>query len=141
MNTLKNKWASLKAATVESAAETKKSVKGFNALVTGGACALAAIAVVPSVFAIGDIATSFSTVFSEIYSALMIVTTIVAVVLIAICLLLRMLSKNPKTADEATAWIKRIIIAWFCMMLLSVFLKYATSIIGTAGADTATPWD
>ena len=141
MNTLKNKWVSLKAATVENAAETKKSVKGFNALVAGSACALAAMAAVPSAFALSGIVSSFSSTFVEIYSAVITISTIVAVVLIAICLLLRMLSKNPKTADEATSWIKRIVIAWFCLMLLSVFLKYATSVVSTAGADTSSPWD
>jgi len=144
MNTLKNKFEAMKSATVERATSTKGSVKGFYAASTCGALAVIGAAAAPAVFASGDglntIVEKFSEVFSEIYGAVIAVATIVATVLIAICLLLRMISKNPKTAEESTTWIKRIIITWFCLMLLSLFVKFGLDIISGSGANTATPW-
>ena len=142
MNTLKSKFEAMKSATVERATSTKSSVKGFYAASTCGAIALVGSVIVPTVFATGlkTIVDKFSSVFSEIYGAVIAVATIVATVLIAICLLLRMISKNPKTAEESTTWIKRIIVTWFCLMLLSLFVKFGLDIISGSGANTKTPW-
>lgn len=143
MNTLKNKFEAMKSAIVERATSTKSSVKGFYAASTCGALAVIGAAAAPAVFASGlnTIVEKFSEVFSEIYGAVIAVATIVATVLIAICLLLRMISKNPKTAEESTTWIKRIIITWFCLMLLSLFVKFGLDIISGSGANTQTPWE
>lgn len=143
MNTLKNKFEAMKSATVERATSTKSSVKGFYAASTCGALAVVGAAAAPAVLAssgLDTIVSKFSSVFSEIYGAVIAVATIVATVLIAICLLLRMISKNPKTAEESTTWIKRIIVTWFCLMLLSLFVKFGLDIISGSGANTETPW-
>ena len=142
---LKQKFEAMKVATVERATETQKSAKGFYAVAAGGTLAMVGAAVAPAVMAkeksgLTSITSSFQTVFEDIYGAIIGIATVVAVVLIAICLLLRMISKNPRTAEESTTWIKRIIVTWFCLMLLSLFVKFGLDIVTNSNADTASPW-
>jgi putative copper export protein len=134
---MKNLWTKLNKSDVE-----KTSSKGIKAYYAVLAAALVLVGTMfTQVSALSNIAETFRNTFSEIYSVLMSVVTIIAVVLVAICLLLRMVSKNPRTAEEATSWIKRIIITWLCLMLLSLFLQYGLSIVDNSGADTVDPWN
>lgn len=76
----------------------------------------------------------------SIYKGLLAIVTILAVVICAWCFCVKMFSKNPRSIDEATQWIKRVCIAWLCFMLLSVFVAIGVDIVGGAGASTTNPW-
>lgn len=54
----------------------------------------------------------FSTIMKDFYGQLIAISTIVAVTMAAIALIVRMVSRNQRAVDEATAWLKRIVITW-----------------------------
>lgn len=83
---------------------------------------------------------AINTLMADVYAAIMVIGTVLAITMISICLIIRMLSKNPRAADEATAWIKRIAISWLLLMLLSVFLEYGLQIVHNSGAKTEDIW-
>ena len=132
---MKKLWTKLSAKT------DKAPSKGVKAYYAAVAAVLVGLGTISQVSALNNIAKTFKNTFSEIYSAVMIVASVIAVSLIAVCLLLRMLSKNPRTAEEATSWIKRIAITWLCLMLLNLFFKYGLTIVSGSGANTSTPWE
>ena len=58
----------------------------------------------------------FSAIMRDVYGQLAGISTIVAVTAAAVALLVRMISRNQRAVDEATSWIKRIVVAelaWF----------------------------
>ena len=54
----------------------------------------------------------FSTIMRDIYGQLVGISTIVAVTVAAIALLVRMVSRNQRAVDEATSWLKRVVVTW-----------------------------
>ena len=52
----------------------------------------------------------FSTIMKDVYGQIVAISTIVAVTVAAIALVVRMVSRNQRAVDEATAWLKRIVI-------------------------------
>ena len=62
-----------------------------------------------AVFA-ADMWDRFSMIMKDIYGELVAISTIVAVTVAAIALLVRMISRNQRAVDEATSWLKRIVI-------------------------------
>lgn len=52
----------------------------------------------------------FSTIMRDIYGQLVGISTIVAVTVAAIALLVRMVSRNQRAVDEATSWLKRVVV-------------------------------
>ncbi len=54
----------------------------------------------------------FSTIMRDIYGQLVGISTIVAVTVAAIALLVRMISRNQRAVDEATSWLKRVVVTW-----------------------------
>lgn len=129
---MKNMWTKLSGRTA-----------AIVATVSAGATALA-LTVQNQVYAnagISSISNAFTDAFKAIYSEIITVSTILACVFIAICLLMRMVSKNPRAVEEATSWIKRIVITWLCLMLLSLFVNYGLDIVKESGANTSDPWN
>lgn len=57
----------------------------------------------------------FSAIMKDIYGELVEISTIVAVTAAAIALLVRMISRNQRAVDEATSWLKRIVITWIIL--------------------------
>lgn len=139
---MKNLWTKLSAKTNAKSVEktSSKGVKAYYAGVSAAAMALV-VTMTTQVSAISDIADSVKSLFSDIYGAVITVATVIAIALISVCLVLRMISKNPRTAEEATSWIKRIAITWLCLMLLSLFLNYGLEIVTNTGANTENPWE
>lgn len=139
MKNLKSMWATTKAASVEKAAETNKGAKALYATAAAGSTAVATLASVPMVFAgaAGQAVETFTNtigdIFREIGGAVIGISSAVAVALTVVCLLIRMLSKNPKAAEEATSWMKRIVITWFCIMIINLLF--------TIGQDLANDVD
>lgn len=71
----------------------------------------------------------FSVIMKDFYGKLIGISTIVAVTMAAIALIIRMVSKNQKTVDEATAWIKRIIITWVLINSIGLIVAYIQPLI------------
>jgi len=64
------------------------------------------------------------------------ISSIIAALFLTIAFLMKMLSKNQRTVDEANTWIKRIAIAWACINAVGFILTFIQEIIGP---DVALP--
>ena len=76
-----------------------------------------------AVFA-ADMWDRFSMIMKDIYGELVAISTIVAVTVAAIALLVRMISRNERAVDEATSWLKRIVITWIVLNSLGFIVAY-----------------
>ena len=76
------------------------------------------------VFAATDIWSKFSEVMKDIYGKLLGVSTIIAVTAAAVALLVRMISRNQRAVDEATSWLKRIVVTWLILNTLGFIIAY-----------------
>lgn len=57
----------------------------------------------------------FSSIMQDIYGQVVAISTIVAVTVAAIALIVRMVSRNQRAVDEATSWLKRIVVTWIVL--------------------------
>lgn len=71
----------------------------------------------------------FSAIMKDIYGELVAISTIVAVTVAAIALLVRMISRNQRAVDEATSWLKRIVITWIVLNSLGFIVAYLQPLI------------
>ena len=71
-----------------------------------------------------DIWSRFSTIMKDVYGELVGISTIVAVTAAAVALLIRMISRNQRAVDEATSWLKRIIVTWLVLNTLGFAVAY-----------------
>lgn len=76
-----------------------------------------------------DIWTRFSTIMKDMYGELVGISTIVAVTAAAVALLIRMISRNQRAVDEATSWLKRIIVTWLVLNTLGFAVAYLQPLI------------
>ena len=97
-----------------------------------------------TVFA-ADMWDRFSMIMKDIYGELVAISTIVAVTVAAIALLVRMISRNQRAVDEATSWLKRIVITWIILNSLGFIVAYLQPLIaggnyspGGSGGGTTT---
>ena len=91
--------------------------------------ALAAALILSLQPAYADIWTTFSTVMKDIYGKLLGVSTIIAVTAATVALLVRMISRNQRAVDEATTWLKRIVITWLILNTLGFTIAYLQPLI------------
>ena len=68
-------------------------------------------------------------IMKDIYGELVAISTIVAVTVAAIVLLVRMISRNQRAVDEATSWLKRIVITWIVLNSLGFIVAYLQPLI------------
>lgn len=68
-------------------------------------------------------------IMKDIYEELVAISTIVAVTVAAIALLVRMISRNKRAVDEATSWLKRIVITWIVLNSLGFIVAYLQPLI------------
>ena len=88
------------------------------------------------VFAAGDtIWSRFSTIMKDIYGEIIGISTIVGVTVAAIALIIRMVSRNQRAVDEATNWLKRIVVTWIVLNSLGFIVAYLQPLI-SGGAYT-----
>lgn len=123
----------------------KSSKKTKIAIAALSVCALALAVVLSTQFmaidaTIQSLMNSIKTGLQSIYTGFLGIVTVLAVVIVAWCFIVKMYSKNPRSIDEATQWMKRVCIAWLCFMLISVFIKIGLDLVTTSGANTAAPW-
>lgn len=71
----------------------------------------------------------FSTIMKDVYGEVVAISTIVAVTVAAIALVVRMVSRNQRAVDEATSWLKRIIITWIVLNSLGFVVAYLQPLI------------
>lgn len=76
-----------------------------------------------------DIWTRFSTIMKDVYGELVGISTIVAVTAASVALLIRMISRNQRAVDEATSWLKRIIVTWLVLNTLGFAVAYLQPLI------------
>ena len=92
----------------------------------GAACALI-IAVQPVMAE--TIWDRFSAIMQDIYGQLVAISTIVPVTVAAIALIVRMISRNQRAVDEATSWLKRIVVTWIVLNTLGFIVAYLQPLI------------
>jgi len=73
--------------------------------------------------------TRFSTIMKDVYGQLVGISTIVGVTAAAVALLIRMISRNQRAVDEASSWLKRIIITWVVLNTLGFAVAYLNPLI------------
>ncbi len=93
------------------------------------AVAAAMIASVAPVLAADSIWTRFSSIMKDVYGQIVGISTIVAVTVAAIALVVRMVSRNQRAVDEATSWLKRIVITWLVLNSLGFVVAYLQPLI------------
>lgn len=71
----------------------------------------------------------FSAIMQDIYGQLVAISTIVAVTVAAIALIVRMFSRNQRAVDEATSWLKRIVVTWIVLNTLGFIVAYLQPLI------------
>lgn len=71
----------------------------------------------------------FSTIMKDVYGKLVGISTIVAVTAAAVALLVRMISRNQRAVDEATSWLKRIVVTWIILNSLGFIVAYLQPLI------------
>ena len=76
-----------------------------------------------------DIFDRFSTIMRDVYGKLAGISTIVAVTAAAVALLVRMISRNQRAVDEASSWLKRIIVTWVILNTLGFAVAYLQPLI------------
>lgn len=65
----------------------------------------------------------------DVYGEIVGISTIVAVTAAAIALLVRMISRNQRAVDEATSWLKRIVVTWIVLNSLGFVVAYLQPLI------------
>ena len=76
-----------------------------------------------------DIWSTFSSIMKDIYGKLVGVSTIIAVTAAAVALIIRMISRNQRATDEATSWLKRIVVTWIVLNTLGFAVAYLQPLI------------
>ena len=71
----------------------------------------------------------FSTILKDVYGQVVAISTIVAVTVASIALLIRMISRNQRAVDEATNWLKRIVVTWIILNSLGFVVAYLQPLI------------
>lgn len=71
----------------------------------------------------------FSTIMQDVYGEIVAISTIVAVTVAAVALIVRMVSRNQRAVDEATSWLKRIVITWIVLNSLGFVVTYLQPLI------------
>ena len=87
------------------------------------------LSVSPVLAATDTIWSRFSTILKDIYGEVVAISTIVAVTVGAIALLIRMISRNNRAVEEATNWLKRIVVTWIILNSLGFIVAYLQPLI------------
>ena len=71
----------------------------------------------------------FSSIMQDIYGQVVAISPIVAAPVAAIALIVRMVSRNQRAVDEATSWLKRIVVTWIVLNTLGFIVAYLQPLI------------
>lgn len=89
-------------------------------------------------FASGDIWGKVQDVTQEIYLKVLGISTGVLVMVVAIALIMRMVSKNPRSIEIWTGWAKTAAFSWAILNGLGFILGYARDLLG--GGEVSGIW-
>jgi len=81
------------------------------------------------VYAADNFWDAFSAIMKDIYGKLLGISTIVAVTAATVALLIRMISRNQRAVDEASSWLKRILVTWIILNTLGFIISYLQPLI------------
>ena len=116
---------------VKKIAEGKEKLKSLYRSVSG--MSAVALLTIQPVFAAAPgtstIWNRFSTILKDIYGQIVAISTIVAVTVASIALLIRMVSRNQRATEEATSWLKRIVVTWIILNSLGFVVAYLQPLI------------
>ena len=116
---------------VKKIAEGKEGLKNLYWSVAG--MSAVALLTIQPVFVIGTSTSTiwnrFSTILKDVYGQVVAISTIVAVTVAAIALLIRMVSRNNRAVEEATSWLKRIVVTWIILNSLGFVVAYLQPLI------------
>lgn len=104
-----------------------KIVRSAYWSLVGSASAL--LCTVQPILAASTIWDRFSAIMQDIYGQIVAISTLVAVTVAAIALVVRMVSRNQRAVDEATSWLKRIVITWIILNSLGFIVAYLQPLI------------
>ena len=71
----------------------------------------------------------FSKIMKDVYGEVVGISTIVGVTAAAIALIVRMVSRNQRAVDEATSWLKRIVVTWIILNSLGFIVAYLQPLV------------
>lgn len=112
-------------------AKTKLSKVGYSAIATAGTIAV----MTPMVAAADDLANKINGAVDTIKGVVIAIFLPIALVAFIVAGIIRMVSKNPRTAEEATEWMKRILITSAIVGGATILLNFASGLIGGTGLD------
>lgn len=95
------------------------------------------LCVTPVAAADNTIWTQVSAAVKDVYGQILGISTLVAVTAAAVALIVRMVSRNQRAVDEATSWLKRIVITWIILNSLGFVIAYLQGFM-TGGQYTVT---
>lgn len=76
-----------------------------------------------------DIWDKLKSMMLDVYDQILSISTITAIVVAAIALIIRMVSRNQRAVDEATQWIKRVVITWIILNSLGFIVTYISPLV------------
>lgn len=82
------------------------------------------LSVTPVLAADNTIWNQISVAVKDVYGQILGISTLIAVTAAAIALIVRMVSRNQRAVDEATSWLKRIVITWIILNTLGFIIAY-----------------
>lgn len=102
--------------------------------VTGAVTGIIA-SVVPAFAATANVWDKLSTMLMDVYGKILGISTVAAVTVAAVALIIRMVSRNQRAVDEATQWLKRVVITWLILNSLGFIVTYIKPLV--AGGNYA----
>ena len=105
----------------------QRVTQGYWAIVSATGALI--LSLKPVLAAEGDIWSKFSTIMKDVYGELVGISTIVGVTAASVALLIRMISRNQRAVDEATNWLKRIVVTWIILNSLGFVVAYLQPLI------------
>lgn len=84
----------------------------------------------------GDIFEKANSLMKTVYRSIAGISSVTAGCVAAVCLYLMFFSKNQRTVDESVQWLKRIIICWLAIMLMSTIIYFITNTLGIGTTAT-----
>ena len=100
--------------------------RGYKALVVIYVTLMLSI---QTAYANNTIWTRISDAVRDVYGQILGISTIIAVTAAAIALIVRMVSRNQRAVDEASTWLKRILLTWLILNSLGFIISYLQGFI------------
>lgn len=86
-----------------------------------------------------DIFSKVGDMFKDVYVEIVGISSAAAGVCAAVCLFLMFFSKSPKTVEESTSWLKRIVVCWIALMSISAIIFFLQNNLGISASPELLP--